>query len=207
MQIALKILKMKVTITGHSYVRELEGLGIRYSRVQGHPVEFQYIHRGGASYESHLRGRDHHLFEKIRNTAPDVIIVILAGNSLTSGNTDIEILAQSDEYFKTLRWFAPNSLIVAAQIELRFYRPGNRFGSPLIEEYTRRRLYLNREIQKCQYVDSSLTIEGNMLLDKRSLYRSDGVHLKRQGYEKYLNIIKSYLGSIILESNVLEDQR
>ena len=61
---------MKVVITGHAYARELEGLGVYHTVISRQNIEFKYIYRSGASYETYLHGRDRGLFDRIAAADP-----------------------------------------------------------------------------------------------------------------------------------------
>ena len=109
---------MKVIITGHSYARELEGLRILHTVISGQNIEFQYIYRSGAPYETYLNGRDRDLFGRIAAAEPVIVLVILAGNSITDSKTDQQIRFDIEEVYGTLRAYMPGARIIAAQIEL-----------------------------------------------------------------------------------------
>ena len=72
------------------------------------------------------------LFERIKETNPDFVIVILGGNDLKANIELSHIYDRCKSFYTTLRSYLPNSWIIASQIENRFYHPQNRFGSPPI---------------------------------------------------------------------------
>ena len=188
---------MKVVITGHSYARELEGLGIQHTVISGQNVEFQYIHRLGASYETYLNGRDRDLFGQIAAAEPVIVLVIMAGNSITDSKTDQQIRLDIEEFYGTLRAYVPGARIIAAQIELRFNQENNRHGAPCIDEYRQRRVRLNNFINRCKAKDGILLLSGPNCLDNPDLYKSDGAHLTNEGYQIYMLRIEGMIRSAI----------
>ena len=94
------------------------------------------------------------------------------------------------------------SKIVAAQVELRFYKVDNRWDCPVGNDYHQRRVALNNFLKALKYKDHILMIAGPNRLDNRSLFRKDGVHLTDEGLLKYYSYIKRVVKYIIERPNV-----
>ena len=121
---------------------------------------------------------------------PDFIIVILGGNSISNNVDNYTIISQCKEFYKILRFFFQTSVIISAQVELRFYKPKNKFNCPCIESFKKRRSELNKCLNRLKDNDSLLMVAGPNRLDNEGYYR-DEVHLNRLGLRKYLTFIKS----------------
>ena len=191
---------MQVLVVGHSYVCDLSEDGSDWFEVGEQKVEIQYFGKRGASYDTFLNNPQ--LFDDLSQFKPDIVIVILAGNSIRNSVTNKEIYYKATEFYKKLRVIYPLSKIVAAQVELRFYKVGNRWNCPVGNDYHKRRVALNNFLKALKYKDHILMIAGPNRLDNRSLFRRDGVHLTDEGLLKYYSIIKRVVKYIIEIPNV-----
>ena len=120
---------------------------------------------------------------------PDIIVCIVGGNSVASKKSPTEVCSECRQFYELLRSLSSKLIIVSAQIELRYYTPGNRFGSPTLIGYKRKRNSVNRFLDKLKVKDHVLMIGGPARLDHKVFYKADGVHLNKFGIKKYMSYI------------------
>ena len=130
---------------------------------------------------------------------PDFVIVILGGNDLKADSKLPDIYKESETFFRLLKERVPKATVIAAQIENRFYKPNNRFESPVGEKFDYLRRYYNRFLKRKKFKDFLLQVQGPSLLDNKEFYK-DCVHLNERGLRKYLQLIKKTLLYIVEKS-------
>ena len=189
---------MKVLLLGHSYVYYLKLLGDwnrKFVKENGQEVdlEFSFRWRSGKDYQWFLdEGQD---FEYVKEIKPDIIVVILGGNSIVNSVSNTDIRDKAIAFFQKLKEVVePESIIIATQVEPRFYEPGNRFDCPEPEEFNRRRqrlnLHLNQKVKKKGLLKHIIAIPTNVFT--ADFYR-DGIHLNLEGMQLYQNAINGGL--------------
>ena len=181
---------MKVLLFGHSYVKDLKNLGYKSFVSNNVTFQLEYLYQPGGSYELFLN--DHSLLNSAFEYQPDFIIVIIGGNALNNSKPDEEIRKQCRDFYQMLRNGLPNTTIIAAQLELRFYESNNRWNAPDSAEYLRRRNNMNTFLKRLKLKDALMMVAGKNRIDCASYYR-DGVHLNRVGLIKYFDFIKCTL--------------
>ena len=90
----------------------------------------------------------------------------------------------------------PNAIVISAQVEVRFYNEGNRFGAPTYQNFKSIRNAFNTYLKRMKYKDNILIIAGSGRLDNRDYYR-DQVQLNRQGLLTYMSIIKTTVSYVL----------
>ena len=179
---------MKFVIFGHSYVRDLESLGHFSMSTSKGKINIEYSSRPGANIDTYLK--DPTILEEIADSKPDIVLAIVGGNSIVNGTTNHELCVKLREFYKILRHKLPHALIIAAQVEQRFYKENNRFNAPQAEEFKARRRSLNTAIKRIKDKDNVLIVSGTNRLDHEVYYR-DGVHLNKAGLKNYMSIVKT----------------
>ena len=176
---------MRLVIIGHSYVKALWRTGVRQFVTAGINIEVSFMYREGADYNTYLTDGD--LFDKIRQHNPDFVIVILAGNAIKGSNSNADIKDQRKQFYTKLREVFPKGIvkIVAAQVESRFYKPGNQWNCLLEDDYKKRKTGINTFLARLNLKDHLLMVGGPYRLDNRDLYEDDGIHLNQEGSVKY----------------------
>ena len=180
----------KLAVLGHSYVRDLASLGECEIFVSGIKFCLNYFPIPGATFSTFNSNPVH--FENLKIYKPDYILVILGGNDL---KTDVElsqIYEDCSVFYKNLREICPDSIIIASQIENRFYESNNRFNSPPAKTFDYLRRYFNRFLKNLPFKDFVLQVQGPNRLDKKENYR-DSVHLSHVGLRKYFAFIRTTL--------------
>jgi len=178
----------KVMIVGHSYVRDLESFIGGSFAAEGTRFRVSFYHKKGASYRNFLQ--DEEFFQRVRRVKPHFVIVILAGNSISHPKN--VIARECEEFYGRLRYSCPNSTVISAQVELRFYQRNNRWNAPSGRDYDSKRNWINDLLRRNMYSDGMLVLEGRHGIDDRSLYR-DFVHLNQEGLSAYFAIIRREL--------------
>ena len=188
---SLKIMNLKVAIFRHAYVRDLEGLGEKIIYLSN-DVEFSlgYFYVPGATFGTFIDNLDH--FTDLKDFQPHYIIVVLEGNDLQANIDLSEIYKHCSEFYGLLRASFPDSVIIASQIENRFYNINNRFCSPGARLFDYLRRNFNKHLKNKSFKDFLLQVQGPNHLDNRINYR-DAVHLSPVGLRKYFEIIRRTL--------------
>ena len=185
---------MKVLVYGHSYVRDLHHkchweneILVNQTR---EPVEYHFRYFPGKDYGYLLQKEGE--FGAVSAINPDIIVVVLGGNSIVASNSNDKIRALILEFYTKLREALPNAVIIAAQIEPRFNTPGNRHGAPEADEFNRRRTvlnnYMNRSVKTAGLINFMVLLGSTNFLNHHK-YFSDGVHLAGVGLERYQDAI------------------
>ena len=187
---------MKVLLFGHSYVRNLERLGNWDREIQLNTSDkincnFYFKSFPGKDYEFLV---DHpHEVDKIQLIDPDIIIVILGGNSVTNKYTNIQINELAFKFYTKLKSVVrPDCIILPVQIEPRFVGPNNIHGTPTAIGFNRRRNvlnnYVNKQLKKKGLINRIILLGSVNFLGNPNLF-TDGVHLSREGLNKYRNTL------------------
>ena len=180
----------KVTLIGHSYVADLFRYGRKRITVSNVEFELNYIYVPGATFSTFIEKPVY--FDNLKFQSPDFVIVVLGGNDLKV-NTDLSRNYEDcTKFYDTLRDRVPGVIIIASQIENRFYSEGNKFGSPPGAKFDFLRRHFNRFLKNKPFKDCLLQVQGPGRLDGLENYR-DSVHLNRRGLEKYFEIIENTL--------------
>ena len=187
---------MKVLLYGHSYVRKLEQLGNWNREItlnNGGKVDCQFLFKAfpGEDYDYFLNNpQEFHIINLIK---PDVVVVILGGNSIVNSVSNSAIKLKATEFYTKLREVVdPLCLRLAVQVEPRFSKAGNKFGTPEAEEFNQRKQIINNHVNKT--VKRNKLVEGVILLGSvnylnDSKYFVDGVHLNKIGLQMYRDAI------------------
>ena len=185
----------KLALLGHSYVRDLASLGEHEITVSGAKFSLNYFSIPGATFSSLISNSVH--LESVKSYKPDYIVVILGGNDLKIDVELSQVYKDCSTFYEKLREFCPNSIIIASQIENRFYEANNRFNSPPAKTFDYLRRHFNRFLKNKPFIDFLLQVQGPNRLDKRDYYRDD-VHLSRSGLSKYFTIIECTITFVYL---------
>ena len=175
----------RITFIGHSYVRDLALLGHQNLLIDNVQYEVQYIASPGATFQTFLQRPA--LFQRLQATKPDFTFVILGGNDLKMNGNLQDILDDCEDFYRMVETYVPNSIVIASEIENRFYPPNNKWKwTPGAFDEMRR--CFNEWLKKTPFKHHLLKIQGPHLLDHEENYR-DGVHLSHVGMDKYLKIL------------------
>ena len=191
----------EVCIFGHSYVRDLAQVGKHEILVSDNIFHLNYITVPGATFETFLNNETY--FENLKSLKPDFVVVILGGNDLKA---DVDLYVNykcCTRFYKTLRDKVPGAVIIASQIENRFYTEDNRFGCPSGKTFDFLRKYFNRFLKNKNFKDCLLQIQGPSRFDHIENYR-DGVHLNNLGLSKYWEIIENTMSYAYVKKFVNE---
>ena len=191
---------IKLLILGHSYVKRLSKLKIENFTVGEEIVEVKYWYKKGADYLTILDKTSY--LDLAEEYCPDFILVILAGNSLNNKKSNKDIYREIREFYSAFRERLPNSIIISAQVELRFYEENNRWDCPTAKVWRARRECINKFLNRLKLKDFVLNITGPGRLDQIKYYK-DEVHLKSKGYRLYFELIQSTIKYIIRKKNLV----
>ena len=177
----------RITFIGHSYVKELAKRKFELM-LNNMNVIPEYIGVPGGTFKTFLYHPQY--LQALKDSQPDIVVVILGGNDLKSLAGLEKNFEECAQFYGILHETVPCDILIASQVETRFYRRNNRFGCPTHHRFDQLRRHFNRFLERHISYDLILEIEG--YLDERMDYR-DGVHLSDTGWVKYLDIIKKTL--------------
>ena len=186
---------MKVLIFGHSYVEHLKELGnwnrnLTLENGKGVGLEFEFRGYRGKDFDFFLE--NDRVFNVVSEVNPDIIVVIIGGNSIVDSVTNSEIKKKSCLFFRKLNNFLSGGCIrLVAQVEPR-YSKTNKFGTPSHLLYEKRRNIINnhynKALKKLKLVDNIIMLGSVNNLNKRENF-SDGVHLNKTGLRMYQDAV------------------
>ena len=183
---------MRVLVVGHSYVRDLATHGpwqqelTLSTGVRVNPA-FSFLDYPGKDFDFFL---DHPAWQdRVREIDPEVVIVVLGGNSIVGSLTNIQIKQKAAAFYLLLKAAVrPSCLKLAVQVEPRFVARENRHGVPEAEEFNRRRQvinnFFNKTLKKQGHIDRVIQLGSANYLNHPQYYR-DGVHLNNLGLARY----------------------
>ena len=180
----------KVTLIGHSYVGDLSRCGKTEIVVFDTVFRLNFFSVSGATFSTFINNPVY--FDQLKSQLPDIVIVILGGNDLKINIDLSQNYEECANFYNTLREKIPGAIIIASQIENRFYSEGNRFNSPSSQTFDYLRRHFNRFLKNKHFKDCLMQIQGPGRLDEERYYR-DGVHLNSNGLKKYFEIIENTL--------------
>ena len=178
---------MQLLIIGHSYVRDLSQLRNTPFVACGQTINVEVIWKNGGTYDLFLGDSD--VFERVSNLSADLILVILAGNSIKRSVANKDIFESASKFYTRLRTAAPQAKLVAAQVEPRYYQEGNKWDCPVGREFHVRRVQVNNFLKAFKGKDHIFQVSGPGRLDNSSLFK-DSVHLSRRGLLRYFSMIE-----------------
>ena len=193
---------MKVLLFGHSYVNNLRNLGgwdrsLHLSGGQKIDLEFAFHSRPGKDYDFFYNNPEE--FDRISEVNPDILVCILGGNLIVESVTDHQLRQEVLKFYKSIRdTVGLGCKVLSAQVEPRYAAKGNRFGTPQIESYNRKRQLINNFVNKSVRQTRHLVDHNVMLVSVNKFtvdkFRQDGVHLNQEGLQMYrhslINTIK-----------------
>ena len=186
---------MKVSLLGHSYVRDLSNLKVNHLDFGHLQLNFSYFAFPGVSFSTFL---DYPLcLSELVSKCPDVIVVVLGGNDFTNTSSLSDVCDNSTAFYKLLREKLPTAKIFVTQVELRFYKPNNSYNCSDALAYKKVTSYFNKFLKKSPFIDNLICILGPNRLSNRDLYKSDGVHLNDKGIQKLFDIIKRAIINLV----------
>ena len=186
---------MKFVILGHSYVKQLSNLNITKFEIEKNTIHVNYFGFGGATFHSLLNSFD---FDKLVTINPDFCLIILGGNDFKDQNNFSKVKENASKFYKLIREKLPLCKIIASQVELRDYKPNNKFSSPTFDDFSVQRKYFNKFLLKLKHKDHIFRVDGKGRLDRfDELYKSDKVHLNYKGVCLLFNLIKNCIKFIL----------
>ena len=192
---------LKVTLVGHSYVRRLMEFRVMSEReedastisVDGMQMSLEFVHKGGTGYEFYNSSEA--LKARILKSKPDVILVILGGNGVSSKANIPDVSKEMRKFHEWLRENCPSAIIIAAESEPRYnLNLHDHLGNP-VESYYLRRNAFNQALKRMRSKDFVLRTAN--YLNHRYFYTKNGVHLNARGNRYYWGMIKDCLGKVL----------
>ena len=187
-------------IVAHSYGGYIEDSGFRSFEGNGKIVRVKYLTVPSATYATFLNNEEY--WNRMRDHRPDYVLCIIAGNVVGSHLTRDQQKDQCKDFYQRLRDTLPDTTIIAAQAELRWYIEDNRFNAPEIVQYKRDRNCFNRFLDRSMHCkDYTFMVGGKNRLDKKEYYtreRDGRVHMNEAGIEEYTRQIMSMINFVQL---------
>ena len=193
-----------ILLLGHSYVRDLQNVFSSLVYVTKfdflpllncHP-EFR-AYPGSTFLDWHVKGYLHQAVSSL-GYYPDIIVLILGGNDIRVDRVDFNepnplhhILKSLRLFFTLLNGFFPFAKIIFQEVEPRYYGDsGRHYKSLPLNQYSKLARVLTRYVRRVKIADGIVSVNSKYtgLLDP-SLYKKDGVHLKKVGLLKLWDCI------------------
>ena len=179
---------MKVSVFGHSYVRNLWS-AFEQNTITAHEgieLDIEYFGSSGATFRFFLDNPFH--VNALVNSKPEFIVVILGGSDLKAHRPLQDIYHDCTKFYELLRDKLPASIIIASKIENRFYSRDNYHNSPLPEQFDYLRRHFNHFLKNKKFKDCILQVQGSDRLDNPEFY-GDGVHLNADRLNRFFTFI------------------
>ena len=190
---------MRVAIFGHSYVRDLKQLGFSHLIFEDFDVPVDYFDFPGSGFHDFILNPS--LLDKLVIYNPTVIVIFLGGNDLKV-NLDLDIVKHNcSQFYSVLRLRLPNSVFITSQVEYRHLKSTNRHGTPDLELYRRLANNFNKWIARQKFKDRLLIVNGSDKLGDSKFFKSDGVHLNRQGLELLFDLMYKCLSHFVVSTS------
>ena len=186
----------KVSVFGHSYIRDLSSLGNKQLLVdKDYQVELRYFFRPGATidYYYSVPGSYEFLF----TDSPDVVFIFLGGNDLRN---DIDIHDTITKYrilVQNISLRLPNSAIICSYIEPRFAEANPYFNTPNPSGYKALARTFNNWLQRWKVPYRKFMTWGLNRFENLDLFKPDLIHLNQNGLEVFWNLFEDLLLKVI----------
>ena len=194
-QIFLNHPPINVAIIGHSYVRDLQSVGINFNQklYPVNPCIIKFLSRPGSTFNDW--NSDPNMISELRDLFPNsiinCIIIILGGNDFTENNLSVQpgqnplynIYDHIVQLYSKLKNNFPETKLINVPIENRFYRDQTIHRlSPPIDQYRVYAKRVNKFIKSKKMVNAIVCVwseKGG--INNPDLFRPDGVHLNSRG--------------------------
>ena len=155
---------MNLLLIGHSYVRDLVK-EIPVFETAENTIEVSGICKSGGTYKDFLNIPNQ--WSRIEAQRAYIIVVVLAGNSITKLVTISQIHSSSTLFYRRLRSQYPAAKIISAQVEPRFSKAGNKQGCLVGTEFHQHigRVAINNFLKAMKIQDHILMVGGPNHLD------------------------------------------
>lgn len=179
---------IRIGIIGHSYVRDIASLGVTGGQISSEAnFEIRFFSKPGSCFDYWIDFPNE--LHDCLHYSPHIIFISLGGNSIKESIRVKSLKEKADILFSIIRNNLPRCKIVPIQVECRFLTETSRFGNPPYPRFKLIRNKLNKAFQQSKKRDFVCCIAGSNRLDARKYFQSGGVHLTREGLQKYLNYI------------------
>ena len=187
---------MSVAVFGHSYVRDLQQLGYSHLVYPNISVPINYFSFPGFGFHNFILNPG--LLDNLVSCKPDIVIIFLGGNDIKV-NVDINFVKRDcEQFYSILRLRLPKAIFVVSQVVLRHTVSVNRHGTPAFELFRKLANNFNKWVARQKFKDKLLLINGENKLSNVNFFRSDGVHLNKQGLELVFSLIHDCLSDAVL---------
>ena len=186
--------KTRLMIVGHSWVERLKRLKINSFKQDGREVEVRYKFRRGLTYDEVLG--DETILYEAGKWVPHYVLVIMGGNDIGSPKPIEEVETECSIFHSILREHCPQAIIIAAQMENRFYEEGNIWGAPTGTDFAKKRKRFNSFMHiKLRDKDHLLRMGAPAQQENKNCFE-DSAHLKPKEYAIYFERIKAVLRKV-----------
>ena len=177
-------LPLRVACLTHSYGRGLESVASQGGNIDGRPLDFRFFYKSGKCFEYFIDWPSelHDLVE----FNPSIVFIALGGNSIKDSIRVKHLAEKANILLKILRNNLAKAKLVVVQVERRFLKETNRFGTPPAERFRLIRNKLNKALQASPNKDFMCCIAGANRLDSEKYFCADKIHLNDLGYKYYV---------------------
>ena len=186
----------KVTLFGHSYIRDLRSLENKQLLVdKDYKVELRYVFKPGATIDYYFTTQGS--YECLFSDSPDVIFIFLGGNDL---RTDWDIHYTIFKYKSLVQNISlrlPKAAIICSYIEPRFALANPRFNTPNPSEYKALARKFNNWLHRWDIPYRKFLIWGSNRFENSNLFKPDLIHLNQDGLTVFWNLFEDLLLKVI----------
>lgn len=184
---------MKVSIFGHSYVRDLQRLGHESATINDVTATLKYYSFPGSGFKDFLSNGD--LLNGLVQGKPDIVVVVLGGNDIKVDVDISNVKHDCERFYKLLREKLPNTFVIASQVEFRQLSVVNRHGTPKADLFKKLAISFNKWLCRQTFKDKILLVNGCNKLGDKSFFREDLVHLNLKGLKLLFSLIISCIAN------------
>ena len=183
---------LSVTIIGHSFVRRLEEGSTRRGESLAETTGLQdiavvrAIHAGGATFGSATSGRHRHIVERLFHHKPDVVIIDLGTNDMSTekGSASFAV-SEALRFVEMLRPMNVHVIFmgVVARTAVGCHRLPEKVFNRRARDYNARLAKAIRNI-------GNVTMQSVASINRNICLCRDGVHLSDVGYRRYQQALR-----------------
>lgn len=194
-------LPLRVACLTHSYGRGLESVAPREGNIDGRPLDLRFFYKSGKCFDYFIDWpRELH---DLVDFNPSIVFVALGGNSIKDSIRVKHLAEKANILLKILKNNLSHAKLVVVQVERRYLRATNSFGTPPAERFRLIRNKLNKALQDSPNKDFMCCIAGANRLDSEKYFSSDKIHLNQLGYKCYMRLMIRTVQYVLTQDKTL----
>ena len=186
----------KVTLFGHSYIRDLSRLENKELNVdQDYKVQLRYIFKAGGTIKHYFSVPGS--YESLFSEPPDVLFIFLGGNDLRTDWDIHDTIFKYKSLVENITFRLPNTAIICSYIEPRFASANPRFSTPDPLVYKALARKFNNWLQHWKVPYRKFLTWGSNRFENLDLFKTDLIHLNPEGLKVFWSLFEDLLLKVI----------